>query len=119
MIVLKQTETSVSLQLGLSTIESSFLSSSLGPDLQVKDRDSHYKILPHKTVWTSEHTEEKNDDWNSYPESVIPGPWSKGCPIGGHPQRTDTVLMSKQNRHSCSLQNIPNIYSVVIVATKK
>lgn len=55
----------------------------------------------------------------SYPKSVVPGTCAEGRPIWWNAQCTDTILMSKQNRDPCPFENIPNIYGVVIVATKE
>ena len=55
----------------------------------------------------------------SYPQSVVPGTRAEGRSVWGNTQCADTVLMSKQDGHPCSFENVPNIYGVIIVAAKK
>lgn len=53
------------------------------------------------------------------PQSMVPGTCAKGRPIWRNSKCAHTVLMSEQDWNSCAFQNVPNIYGIVIIATKQ
>lgn len=90
----------------------------LGPDLEKKKEIAFITLRVTEAHTVVSCVIERNTK-TSYPQSVVPGSCAEGRPIRRDTQCADTVLMSKQNGDPCSFENIPHVYSVVVIATKQ
>lgn len=56
---------------------------------------------------------------DTHPQSVIPWSWAEPGAIWGHSDSADPVFMAKENCHSGTFQDIPDVNGIVIVSCKQ